>query len=190
MNRKLFLLLMVCLCSGISAIAQKFDTTGCSKYVYSQYDRFTEERELWSYDPVTVTNIEGSPTAPLAAATYRLEFRNSLMGRMLDKFAGSITMSNMANNDGVLKAQAATGVTVYLIFEGEKKFKFNVSMSLTEKGCKIDLPLQGEMLLYYKTKKLVAMRISGGSIGNVDFDVDSKQANHLLNELNCMFGYR
>ncbi|MBL7718793.1 MAG: hypothetical protein JNL72_08155 [Flavipsychrobacter sp.] len=176
--------------AGHTASAQKFDTTGCSRFVYYEYDKFTEERELWSYDAVTLTNVEGMPSSPLAASSYKAAFYNNLSGRFLDKFAAHLVVSNLANNDGLLKSQVSSGVTVYLIFDGNKKFTFKAKMMPIETGYRIDLPMQGEVLMNYKTKKLTSMRISGASIGNVDFEVDDKKANHLLNELSCMFGYK
>jgi hypothetical protein len=189
MKKAVFTLLAI-LCAGVGSFAQKFDTTGCAKYVYYQYDKFTEERELWSYDPLTLTNIEGMPSSPLLAGSYKIEFRNNLAGRFLDKFMSYIILSNLQNNETQLKTQSGSGVMVYFIFEGNKKFNFKAAMTPSDIGYRIDLPLQGEIMMHFKTKKLTAIRIAGNTVGNIDFDLENKHSNHLLNELNCMFGYK
>lgn len=197
MNKKLFTFLLVLAAfAGYNSNAQvtppatRFDTTGCSRYVYLMYDKFTEEKEAGSYDPVTVVNAEGGPSSPLAPGTYKIEFHNVLMGRQLDRFESWIIMSNLANNTGTLKSQLNGALTIYFIFEDNRKFNIKGSIFQTEGGFKIPLPLQGELMNQYKNKKITAMRISGTSIGNVDFEFEDKHANHLLNELACMFGYK
>lgn len=197
MNKKLFAFsLILAAFAGYNSNAQstptaaKFDTTGCSKYVYLMYDKFTEEKEAGSYDPVAVTNAEGGPSSPIAASTYKLEFHNTLTGRQLDRFESWIIISNLANNTGTLKSQLNGAITIYFIFEDNRKFNIKGNVYQTEGGFKIPLPLMGELLNQYKNKKLTAMRISGTSIGNVDFEFETKHANHLLNELACMFGYK
>lgn len=197
MNKKVFALsLALAAFAGYNSNAQatppatRFDTTGCSKYVYLQYDKFTEEKEAGTYDPVTVVNVQGSPSSPIAAGTYKIEFHNLLTGRQLDKFESWIIISNIDNNTETLKSQLNGALTLYFIFEDNRKFNIKGNVYHTEGGYKIPLPLAGELMNQYKNKKLAAMRISGTSIGNIDFDFDTKHANHLLNELACMFGYK
>lgn len=197
MNKKVFaLFLTLAAFAGLDTHAQitppasKFDTSGCSKYVYLQYDKFTEEKEAGTYDPVTVVNVLGSPSSPISAGTYKLEFHNILTGRQLDKFESWIIISNMGNNNETLKSQLNGAITLYFIFEDNRKFNIKGNIYNTEGGFKIPLPLAGELMNQYKNKKLTAMRISGTSIGNVDFDFEDKHANHLLNELACMFGFK
>jgi hypothetical protein len=99
-------------------------------------------------------------------------------------------MDNLVNNDGTLKSQLNGTLTIYFIFEDNRKFNIKANVFQTEAGFKIPLQLQGELMNQYKNKKITAMRISGTSIGNVDFEFETKHANHLLNELACMFGYK
>ncbi len=190
MNKKAFFLSVVSgVLFGFSGFAQTSDSIGCEKFVAYQYDRFTEEKEVWTADAVTLLNSEGTPTAPLLANSYKIQFYNTLTGKQLDKFDANMIVTSVTGNNDQLKGQKSD-VTLYLIFSGNKKFNMKVKMTSTEDGYKIDLPFQGEVLLHYKTKKLKALRLSGNSIGNIDFDLDSDQSVHLLNELTCMFSYK
>ncbi len=190
MNKKAFFLSVVSgVLFGFSGFAQTSDSIGCEKFVAYQYDRFTEEKEVWTADAVTLLNSEGTPTAPLLANSYKIQFYNTLTGKQLDKFNANMIISSVSGNTDQLKGQKAD-ITLYLIFSGNKKFNLKVKMTHTEDGYRIDLPFQGEVLLHYKTKKLKALRLSGNSIGNIDFDLDSDQSVHLLNELTCMFSYK
>lgn len=190
MNKKAFFLSVVSgVLFGFSGFAQTSDSIGCEKFVAYQYDRFTEEKEVWTADAVTLLNSEGTPTAPLLANSYKVQFYNTLTGKQLDKFDANMIVTSVTGNNDQLKGQKSD-ITLYLIFSGNKKFNMKVKMSSTEDGYKIDLPFQGEVLLHYKTKKLKALRLSGNSIGNIDFDLDSDQSVHLLNELTCMFSYK
>jgi hypothetical protein len=189
MNKKVFGFFLA-LALPVVGFAQKFDTTGCSRYVHIQYDKFTEEKEVLGYDPVVIMNAEGSAKSPLSAGTFKASFLNALTGRQLDKFEARLVVSSLLSSDRDFKEQTKTPITIYFIFEGDKKY--NIKANVTENGAayKIELPLQGDLFLYYRTKKLLAMRLAGNHIGNIDFDLDDKLSNHLVNELSCMFGLK
>lgn len=190
MNKKAFILSVVSgVLFGVSGFAQVADSMGCEKFVAYQYDRFTEEKEVWTADAVTLLNSEGTPTSPLLANSYKVQFYNTLTGKQLDKFDPNMIVTSVTGNNEPLKGQKSD-VTLYLIFSGNKKFNMKVKLTPTDDGFQIDLPFQGEVLLHYKTKKLKALRLSGNSIGNIDFDLDNDQSLHLLNELTCMFSYK
>ena len=189
MNKKVFAFSLA-LALPAAVFAQKFDTTGCSKYVHFQYDKFTEEKEVLGYDPLVLMNAEGSAKSPLSAGTFKVSFLNALSGRQLDKFESRLIVSSLLSSDRDFKEQVNTPINVYFIFEGDKKYNIKANVIANGTAYKIELPLQGDLLLYYKTKKLQAMRLAGNHIGNIDFDIEEKLSNHLLNELSCMFGMR
>lgn len=189
-KRSVFFFLLFAVFSGLTTYAQRFDTTGCSQYVHFRYDKFTEEKEVVGYDPVVLLNAEGSSKSPLSAGTYKVSFLNALSGRQLDKFESRLIISEVLSTNGEMKEQINTPVTVYFIFDGNKKFNIKANIENSGTAYKIELPLQGDLLLHYKTKKMEAMRITGNHIANIDFELDTRQSNHLLNELSCMFGLK
>jgi hypothetical protein len=187
MSRKLLLSSLLILLFGISAMAQdKPDTTGCSKLVNYRYDRFTEEKKIWTNGGIWADNSLGEPDYPMAAKVFRIRFSNTLSGRLLELFEPEILISDELLKQPINEKE----VTVYFIFEGDNKF--NVKSAIINNGYvnKLALPLEGNLLNCYKSKKLKAIRISGVRGTAIDFDITNKQAIQLVNELTCMFSYK
>jgi len=165
---------------------QKPDTSGCARLINYRYDRFTEEKKIWTNAGFTVDNSAGEADYPMAAKVFQIKFSNTLSGKLLEQFEPAIIVS-----DELLKGPVSEKeVVLYFIFEGDNKF--NVKASIINNGYinKLALPLEGNLLNCYKSKKLRALRISGIRGTAIDFDLSPAQSEQLLNELICMFSYK
>lgn len=188
MAGKLFLAaLLLCAVSTPTAYGQnKPDTTGCSQLVNYRYDRFTEEKKVWTNNAVTIDNSVGEPDYPLAAKVYRIKFSNTLSGKMLETFEPAILISDELLKQPVNEKE----VMVYFIFDGDNKFHVKTAIINNGYVSKMVLPLEGNVLSCYKSKNLKALRITGLRGTSVDFDLTPAQSEQLVHEMVCMFSYK
>ena len=179
-------LILVFICTLQALGQQKPDTSGCSKLVNYRYDRFTEEKKIWTNGGIIVDNSLGEPDYPMAAKVYRIRFFNTLSGKLLETFEPAIIISDELLKQPINEKE----ITIYFIFEGDNKF--NIKSNIINNGYenKLALPLEGNLLNCYKSKKLKALRITGLRGTSVDFDLNNKQSEQLVNELVCMFSYK
>ena len=165
---------------------EKPDTTGCSKLVNYRYDRFTEEKKVWTNTPVTVDNSVGEPDYPLAAKVYKIKFSNTLSGKLLEQFDPAILISDELLKQPISEKE----IVIYFIFEGDNKFNVKTTIINNGYASKLALPLEGNLLNCYKSKNLKAIRITGLRGTSVDFDLTTAQSEQLVHEMTCMFSYK
>lgn len=188
MTGKLFISILAisAACATQAAGQEKVDTTGCSKLVSYRYDRFTEEKKIWTNAAVTVDNSMGEPDYPLAAKVYKIKFSNTLSGKLLEQFDPAIIITDELLKQPINEKE----IVVYFIFEGDNKFSIKTNIINNGYVNRLALPLEGNLLNCYKSKNLKAIRITGLRGTSVDFDLTAPQSEQLVQELTCMFSYK